>query len=69
MPTLAHEADIRRDGFKGLYSPDGFSIAWFQYHGMLLNKLNAMTAGMPPHPRARTAHYVLQGMSIREDQC
>ncbi|KAF2499186.1 manganese and iron superoxide dismutase [Lophium mytilinum] len=45
MPELNHDKDMRRDGIRGLYSPDGIAIAWVEYHGMLLNKLNFMTAG------------------------
>ncbi|KAF2810401.1 manganese and iron superoxide dismutase [Mytilinidion resinicola] len=47
MPVLNHEAEMRREGIPGLYSPDGVAIAWTEYHGMLLDKLNEMTAGGP----------------------
>ena len=33
------------NGIPGLFTADGFRIAWTEYQGMMLEKLNALTAG------------------------
>ena len=43
MPPLAHDF---RNGVPGLLSPEGFDIAWTQYMTLMMEKLNALTAGM-----------------------
>lgn len=49
IPPLPHDF---REGVPGLLSPDGFDMAWTQYMTVMLEKLNALTAGMPKrsHP-------------------
>lgn len=42
LPPLAHDFN---DGIPGLLSADGFDMAWTQYQGLMLEKLNAMVAG------------------------
>jgi hypothetical protein len=39
-----------QEGIPGLFTPDGFRIAWTEYQGMMLEKLNALTAGMSSIP-------------------
>ena len=34
------------EGIDGLLTKDGFRIAWTEYQGMMLEKLNALTVGM-----------------------
>lgn len=34
-----------QDGIPGLMTPDGFRIAWTEYQSLMLEKLNALTAG------------------------
>jgi hypothetical protein len=34
-----------QNGIPGLLTPDGFRIAWTEYQGMMLEKLNALTVG------------------------
>ncbi|KAI9732062.1 MAG: hypothetical protein M1818_007657 [Claussenomyces sp. TS43310] len=41
LPPLDHF----RDGIPGLFTPEGFRIAWTEYQGLMLEKLNALTAG------------------------
>lgn len=43
VPPLAHDF---RNGVPGLLSPEGFDIAWTQYMTLMMEKLNALTAGM-----------------------
>ena len=51
MPQLGHIEAFTRDGITrngqpGLLSADGFDMAWHQYHGHLIDRLNQLTAGM-----------------------
>lgn len=34
------------NGIPGLFTKDGFRIAWTEYQGLMLEKLNALTAGI-----------------------
>lgn len=42
MPPLPHDF---REGVPGLLSAEGFDMAWTQHMTLMLDKLNAMTAG------------------------
>jgi hypothetical protein len=42
VPPLAHDF---REGVPGLLSAEGFDIAWTQYMTLMMEKLNALTAG------------------------
>lgn len=42
IPTLPHDYSA---GVPGLMSSDGFAIAWSDYMTLMLEKLNALTAG------------------------
>lgn len=46
VPQLGYDEAFRRNGVPGLLSPEGFELAWMQYQGLLVDKLNQMTAGM-----------------------
>ena len=43
MPQLKH--DFAETGVPDLMSPAGFQIAWADYQGLVVEKLNALTAG------------------------
>jgi Fe-Mn family superoxide dismutase len=45
VPPLVRQSVFDREGVPGLLSNDGFSIAWTQYQGFIIEKLNYMTAG------------------------
>ncbi|PGH01935.1 hypothetical protein AJ79_07766 [Helicocarpus griseus UAMH5409] len=45
VPQLGH--DFTETGVPELLSPQGFSLAWTQYQGYLIHKLNLLTAGTP----------------------
>jgi superoxide dismutase, Fe-Mn family len=42
VPRIAHT----EDGIPGLYTPQGIYVAWTEYQGLMIDKLNALTAGM-----------------------
>ncbi|KAL7270623.1 hypothetical protein RUND412_006666 [Rhizina undulata] len=44
VPGLRN-ADFEQDGVPGLFSKKAFQTAWTDYQGMLVNKLNELTAG------------------------
>lgn len=43
VPALAHDYS---DGVPSLMSPGGFATAWTNYMTLVVEKLNALTAGM-----------------------
>ncbi|KAK5256054.1 hypothetical protein LTR16_004115 [Cryomyces antarcticus] len=45
VPALTHGNDFREHGVPGLLSPEGYELAWTQYQGMMVEKLNELTAG------------------------
>ncbi|KAL3423927.1 37S ribosomal protein S26, mitochondrial [Phlyctema vagabunda] len=49
MPPLKH--DFTR-GVPGLLSADGFSIAWTEYQGLMLEHLNRLTVDTPEHSKS-----------------
>ncbi|TKA62118.1 hypothetical protein B0A49_08268 [Cryomyces minteri] len=49
VPALTHGNDFREHGVPGLLSPEGYELAWTQYQGMMVEKLNELTAGTPQH--------------------
>jgi hypothetical protein len=42
VPPLDHF----RNGIPGLFTPEGFQLAYTDYQSLMLEKLNALTAGM-----------------------
>lgn len=42
---LAHGEAFSKDGIPGMLSPDAFDLAWHQYQGYLVDRLNKLTAG------------------------
>lgn len=42
VPPLTHDF---RNGITEFLSPEGFDIAWTQYQGLMVEKLNVLTAG------------------------
>lgn len=47
MPPLAHGEKFARDGVGQMLSPEGFDMAWTQYQGYTVQRLNELTAGRP----------------------
>ncbi|TPX22664.1 hypothetical protein DIZ76_014542 [Coccidioides immitis] len=47
VPTLMYDATFRENGVSELLSPEGYDMAWTQYQGMVVDKLNLLTAGTP----------------------
>ncbi|KAK5173551.1 uncharacterized protein LTR77_002232 [Saxophila tyrrhenica] len=48
VPKLQeYDQTFRDEGVPGLFSPTGFEIGWKQYQGMIVKKLNQLTAGEP----------------------
>lgn len=47
VPPLTYDESFRKQGIPGLLSPDGFRIAWTDYQGSMVQKLNELTAGEP----------------------
>ncbi|CAD6565217.1 MAG: hypothetical protein ASARMPREDX12_005743 [Alectoria sarmentosa] len=47
MPQLNHVGVFQKDGVPGMLSNDGFDLAWLQYQGHLVDRLNQLTAGSP----------------------
>ncbi|SLM36220.1 fe superoxide dismutase [Lasallia pustulata] len=45
VPQLTHGATFAKDGVEGVLSPGGFDIAWTQYQGHMVHKLNQLTSG------------------------
>lgn len=48
MPSLLHDFS---EGVPNLMSPAGFQIAWTDYMGLMVEKLNALTAGKSSRER------------------
>jgi hypothetical protein len=46
VPQLTHDATFRKEGVPDLLSAEGFDLAWTQYQGRMVEKLNNLTAGM-----------------------
>lgn len=42
-PTLPRQGVYEKEGIKGLYSPEGFKIAWTDYQKYLVDKLTELT--------------------------
>lgn len=60
VPTLPHDYS---QGVPNLMSPGGFAIAWSDYMTLMVEKLNALTAGMcllplPPNDRPKLDHHI-----------
>lgn len=51
VPQLRHDFN---EGVPGLLSADGYDMAWTQYMTLMIDKLNALTAGSsrPSFPRS-----------------
>ena len=49
MPPLTHGQKFAEDGVGGAMSPDGFDIAWTQYQGYTVSRLNQMLVGTVPY--------------------
>ncbi|WEW59705.1 superoxide dismutase [Emydomyces testavorans] len=47
VPKLMYDDSFRENGISDLLSPEGFDMAWTQYQGLMVEKLNLMTAGTP----------------------
>lgn len=47
VPYIKHNETFQKDGVPGMLSKDGFDLAWTQYHGNLVDRLNKLTAGIP----------------------
>ncbi|KAM3414468.1 hypothetical protein BST61_g9632 [Cercospora zeina] len=47
VPPLAFDDTFAERGVPGLFSPDGYRLAWTQYQSLLVQKLNELTAGEP----------------------
>lgn len=45
VPLLTHQAYLEENGLPGVLSKEGFDLAWNQYQGYMVAKLNAMTEG------------------------
>jgi len=45
VPPLVRQNVFDREGIPGLLSNDGFSLAWTQYQGFVIEKLNRMIVG------------------------
>ena len=48
VPALTHGQKFARDGVGDAMSPDGFDIAWTQYQGYTVSRLNELTVGTAP---------------------
>ena len=48
MPALTHGQKFATDGIGDAMSPDGFDIAWTQYQGYTVSRLNDLTVGTVP---------------------
>ncbi|PGH17860.1 hypothetical protein AJ80_04683 [Polytolypa hystricis UAMH7299] len=47
VPQLAQDSIFVQDGVPNVLSPEGYNLAWTQYQGLMMHKLNALTAGTP----------------------
>ncbi|KAI9818027.1 MAG: hypothetical protein M1827_000651 [Pycnora praestabilis] len=47
VPLLTHDASFKKDGVPGVLSAEGFDLAWTQYQGLMIEKLNLLTGGTP----------------------
>ncbi|PPJ54866.1 hypothetical protein CBER1_06061 [Cercospora berteroae] len=47
VPPLAFDETFEEKGVPGLFSKDGYNLAWKQYQSLLVQKLNELTAGEP----------------------
>nr|POE63263.1 putative 37s ribosomal protein s26b, mitochondrial [Quercus suber] len=47
VPPLGFDKQFAEHGIPGLLSADAFRMAWTQYQGMIIAKLNELTAGEP----------------------
>ncbi|KAI5358811.1 putative manganese/iron superoxide dismutase [Septoria linicola] len=47
VPPLAFDETFEEAGVPGLFSRDGYNMAWKQYQSLLIQKLNELTAGEP----------------------
>lgn len=47
MPSLTHAEAFTKDGISGMLSAEGFDMAWHQYQGHIIDRLNTLTAGTP----------------------
>ncbi|KAM0802700.1 Manganese/iron superoxide dismutase [Usnea florida] len=47
VPQLVHNETFSKDGVPGMLSSDGFDLAWHQYQGHVVDRLNRLTAGTP----------------------
>jgi len=45
VPALTHGQKFVNDGVGGMMSPDGYDIAWTQYQGYTVQRLNELTVG------------------------
>ncbi|KAI9829505.1 MAG: hypothetical protein M1819_006325 [Sarea resinae] len=59
VPPLTHDEAFKKDGVPGLLSAEGFDIAWTQYQGLMVEKLNLLTGGTPDE-NATTKHLLLK---------
>ena len=48
VPTLSSGQTYQQHGVPDLISPEGYDLAWNQYQGLMIDKLNEMTQGVPP---------------------
>ncbi|KAI1926592.1 hypothetical protein LOZ65_002522 [Ophidiomyces ophidiicola] len=55
VPKLTYYNIFKENGVPGVLSPSGFHMAWDQYQGYLVDKLNEMTAGRPTVPIFRAS--------------
>ncbi|KAL9099617.1 MAG: hypothetical protein Q9163_004906 [Psora crenata] len=51
VPQLTHDEAFTNNGIGRAFTPEAFNIAWHQYQGHLVNRLNEMTAGHPYHTK------------------
>ncbi|OCK77213.1 manganese and iron superoxide dismutase [Lepidopterella palustris CBS 459.81] len=45
VPVLRDDDILKRNGIDGLFTPDGFDIAWTKYQTAIINELNSQTVG------------------------
>lgn len=45
VPQLSHDEHYRHHGIGKMLSPDSYDLAWHQYEGYLVERLNQLTAG------------------------
>ena len=50
VPTLLNHTELQKNGIPGLFSREGFDIAYTQYQGHIINELNQITSGEHPRP-------------------